>query len=124
MHPDSRLFDVKRKKKNVANTNASEFRRQNEVCSKRYFCYQVDVLVNNAGMAQFRKFPDGALEDDKTLFDANVFGAVSLTRHLLRHLAKTGRQCHVAVTSSMAGISGTNDHLDCLLQSVRVHAFP
>lgn len=63
--------------------------------------------MNNAARALYGKFPDGAVEDDKTLFDVNVFGPVSLTRLVLKHSAERGGRLHVAVTSSMAALMGS-----------------
>ncbi|CAN7939462.1 unnamed protein product [Ixodes hexagonus] len=67
---------------------------------------RVDVLVNNAGQAILDNFEGFTSEDDKALFDVNVFGPVSLTRLALKHSMKQQRRLHVVVTTSMAANQG------------------
>ncbi|XP_037566497.1 dehydrogenase/reductase SDR family member 7 [Dermacentor silvarum] len=71
-------------------------------------CYgAVDVLVNNAGTCTLKDFEDYAIEEDKSMFEVNVFGHVSLTRLVLRNAKEAGRQVHIVVTSSMSGAQGS-----------------
>ncbi|XP_075541559.1 dehydrogenase/reductase SDR family member 7-like isoform X2 [Dermacentor variabilis] len=71
-------------------------------------CYgAVDVLVNNAGMCTLMDFEDSTIDEDKAMFQVNVFGHVSLTRLVLRNAKEAGRQVHVVVTSSMSGVQGS-----------------
>uniref|UniRef100_V5HC17 Putative 11beta-hydroxysteroid dehydrogenase type 1 n=1 Tax=Ixodes ricinus TaxID=34613 RepID=V5HC17_IXORI len=67
---------------------------------------RVDVLVNNAGRVTFEEFQDFTYEDDKALFDVNVFGPVSLTRLTLKHSMQQQRRLHVVVNASMAAMQG------------------
>lgn len=67
---------------------------------------KLDILVNNAGRSQRAAFEDIPIEIDKEMFDCNVFGAVSLTRHVVKHFKETGQRGHIAVTSSTAGKLG------------------
>lgn len=67
---------------------------------------RVDVLVNNAGRVTFEEFEDFTYDDDRALFDVNVFGPVSLTRLTLKHSMQQQRRLHVVVNSSMAAMQG------------------
>ncbi|CAN8015476.1 unnamed protein product [Ixodes persulcatus] len=67
---------------------------------------RVDVLVNNAGRGAIEQFEDFTYEDDRALFDVNVFGPVSLTRLTLKHSMQQQRRLHVVVNSSMIAMQG------------------
>ncbi|XP_037565705.1 dehydrogenase/reductase SDR family member 7 isoform X1 [Dermacentor silvarum] len=67
---------------------------------------KLDVLVNNAGRSQRALFEDISVEVDKEMFDCNVFGAVSLTRCVVKYFKENGVQGHIVVTSSTAGRAG------------------
>lgn len=70
-----------------------------------YNIVQLDVLVNNAGRSQRAEWQSIDMRVDKDLFDANVFGLLSLTRTVIPHfIAKNAGQ--VAVTSSVCGKAG------------------
>ncbi|KAL1440770.1 hypothetical protein MTO96_009306 [Rhipicephalus appendiculatus] len=71
-------------------------------------CYgTVDVLVNNAGICPIKDFEDCTIEEDKAMFEVNVFGHVSLTRHVLANAKEAGRKVHIVVTSSISGTQGS-----------------
>lgn len=67
---------------------------------------KLDILVNNAGRSQRAAFEEIPIEIDKEMFDSNVFGAVSLTRCVVKHFKETGQHGHIAVTGSTAGKLG------------------
>lgn len=68
---------------------------------------KLDILVNNAGRSQRAAFEDTLIEIDKAVFDCNVFGAVSLTRCVVKHFVEAGQRGHIAVTGSASGKLGT-----------------
>lgn len=67
----------------------------------------VDVLVNNAGKCIFGDFDYYNIEEDRALFDVNVFGPVSLTRHVLARARQAKQRVHIVATTSMSGLQGT-----------------
>lgn len=67
----------------------------------------VDVLVNNAGKCIFGDFDRYNIEEDRVLFDVNVFGPVSLTRHVLARARTAKQRVHIVATSSISGLQGT-----------------
>jgi short-subunit dehydrogenase len=65
----------------------------------------VDVLVNNAGIAQRGPASDTPVDVVRQVMEVNVFGAVHLTRAVLPSMIDRQRG-HVAVVSSVAGKFG------------------
>jgi 3-oxoacyl-[acyl-carrier protein] reductase len=81
----------------------------------------VDVLVNNAGIAQEKLFLETTSGDFRRLFEVNVFGAFYCSRAALRDMVKNhsgkiinissiwgicGASCEVAYSASKAAIIG------------------
>ena len=65
----------------------------------------VDVLINNAGVSHRYLVVDSNLELDKKVIDINFFGALAITRPVLKKMLE--RNCgHIAVVSSMLGLYG------------------
>lgn len=64
---------------------------------------QVDVLVNNAGYGYFSAIEEGEDEEIRRQFETNVFGLISLTRHLLPGM-RARRRGHVVNVSSIGGL--------------------
>lgn len=66
---------------------------------------ELHILVNNAGRSQRCIWENIETEVDRSMFELNVFGLVSLTRIAVKYFIAKG-EGHVAVTSSSAGIVG------------------
>lgn len=65
---------------------------------------QVDVLINNSGTLINKPFAKTSIDDFKSVYDVNVFGAAALTKAMLPFMKKEG---HVVNISSMGGIQGS-----------------
>lgn len=50
----------------------------------------IDILINNAGLSQRYLVADSAFELDKKIMDVNFFGAVALTRPILKKCCSEG----------------------------------
>ena len=70
-----------------------------------HFLLQIDVLVNNAGRSQRASWTEVELDVDRSMFETNVLGHVSLTQEVLPHMISR-KQGLIAVMSSLAGKSG------------------
>lgn len=65
----------------------------------------VDVLVNNGGISQRSYSAETPMEVDRTLFETNFFGAVSLTKKVLPSMISR-KSGHIVVISSIVGKFG------------------
>ncbi len=66
---------------------------------------RIDILINNAGSGLIAPIETIRVEDAKTLFDTNFFGAVNCTQAVLPHLKKQ-HSGHIVNMSSVAGLRG------------------
>ena len=81
----------------------------------------LDVLVNNAGVAQIKLFTDLTDEDWRTMIDTNLGGVFAVTREAVRTMitaqsgrivnigsmwGKTGASCEVHYSAAKAGLRG------------------
>jgi NAD(P)-dependent dehydrogenase (short-subunit alcohol dehydrogenase family) len=64
---------------------------------------RVDVLVNNAGYGYFSAIEEGEDEEIRRQFETNVFGLMSLTRHLVPGMRER-RSGHIVNVSSIGGL--------------------
>ena len=59
---------------------------------------RVDVVVNNAGTAEYRTLADLDVGTYQKIFDVNVLGAVNVLREAGRHLGEWGRVINISST--------------------------
>ncbi|WP_458070857.1 oxidoreductase [Rhodanobacter sp. BL-MT-08] len=64
---------------------------------------RIDVLVNNAGYGHEGTIEETSLEEFRTQFAVNVFGAVAVTKAVLPHM-RVRRSGHIVNITSMGGI--------------------
>jgi NAD(P)-dependent dehydrogenase (short-subunit alcohol dehydrogenase family) len=65
---------------------------------------QIDVLVNNAGYGYLAAIEEGEDHEIRSLFDANVFGLVDVTRGVLPGM-RARRSGHIVNISSLGGLA-------------------
>ena len=70
-----------------------------------YFRFQIDVLVNNAGLGIRGQAVHTALSNHKNVLDVNVTGVISLTLQVLPSMIEK-QKGHIVNVSSMAGKIG------------------
>ncbi len=66
----------------------------------------IDILINNAGYLNKRKFMELKEDDWYKMFEINVFAAVRLVRELMPFMGKNGKT-HIVNIGSMAGFQGS-----------------
>lgn len=66
----------------------------------------IDMLINNAGVSQRSLVEDTDLGVDRSLFETDYFGPVSLVKHVLPHMLTRG-EGHVVAVASLAGLVAT-----------------
>lgn len=66
----------------------------------------IDMLLNNAGVAQTALIVKTQMDAYRKIFEINFFGQVALTKKVLPHMLKR-KSGHIAVTSSVSGQIGT-----------------
>lgn len=99
----------------------------------------VDVLINNAGIDQFKLFTDITEEDWNTMIDTNLKGPVFLTKRIAKNMIQnkkgciinissiwgiTGASCEVLYSISKAGLDGFTKSLakELALSNIRVNS--
>lgn len=65
--------------------------------------WEIDVLINNAGVGQTGPMADVPLERVRRLFEVNVFGTLALTQAVLAGMVRRGSG-RVIIVSSIAGV--------------------
>lgn len=68
---------------------------------------KIDVLINNAGIDQFKLFTDITEEDWNEIINTNLKSAVFLTKAISREMVKAKQGCIINI-SSIYGISGAS----------------
>lgn len=67
----------------------------------------IDILINNAGLLINKPFPQLTLNDWRSIFEVNLFGAVAITSLLLPYLRKSS-MAHIVNIGGMGGLQGTS----------------
>jgi dehydrogenase/reductase SDR family member 7B len=65
----------------------------------------IDIIIHNGGQGQKYLVVDSSLELDKKIMDVNFFGAIALTRPILKRMIERNSG-QIAVVSSMLGLYG------------------
>ncbi len=66
----------------------------------------IDVLINNAGIAQRSLAKETVLDVDRRIMEVDYFGTIALTKYLLPHFLKR-KSGHFVTVSSVMGKFGT-----------------
>jgi len=93
---------------------------------------RLDVLVNNAGYAQYGSAEDVSAEEWRAQFDVNFFGTLDMTRAALPALRAAGRGTIVIVSSVGGRVAvpfaspycSTKHALEALGDALRVELYP
>ena len=92
-------------------TFKADVSKRNEVDSMIDFCYKefngIDILINNAGIAETKLFIDISEQDWDKMMDINLKGVFNCTQSVLRHMIsqKSGKIINI---SSIWGIVGAS----------------
>jgi NAD(P)-dependent dehydrogenase (short-subunit alcohol dehydrogenase family) len=70
---------------------------------EKVHAWQIDVLINNAGVGQTGPIADIPLERLRYLFEVNVFGTMNVTQAVLRDMVPK-HQGRIIIMSSIAGV--------------------
>jgi 3-oxoacyl-[acyl-carrier protein] reductase len=66
---------------------------------------QIDILINNAGVGNYKNLVDTSAEEYDDMMNSNVRSSFLFTRHVVPHMIKQ-RQGLILLVSSMAGVYG------------------
>lgn len=90
----------------AAPTDVSDDRQLENLVQKALIEFNgIDVLINNAGIANFRPFPEIESEEIRRTINVNLTASLLLTRLVLPHMM-AARQGHIVNMASTAGKFG------------------
>lgn len=69
------------------------------------FNFNIDILINNAGLLSNKPFTDYEVEEIKEMYQVNVFSPLQLVQVLINKQAN--EECHVVSIGSMGGYQGS-----------------
>ena len=120
--------------------NLNNYQEVVETIDKIYNKYKkIDVLINNAGIDQFKLFTDITEQDWNDIINTNLKGPVFLTKRIAQNMIKnkkgciinissiwgvTGASCEVLYSISKAGMDGFTKSLakELALSNIRVNS--
>lgn len=128
-------YDVETCKANLS--NVEEIMKFSEKAMARF--KKIDVLINNAGIDQFKLFTDITEQDWDNIINTNLKSAVFLTREIVKQMIRekkgsiinissiwgmTGASCEVLYSISKAGLDGLTKSLakELALSNIRVNS--
>ena len=102
-----------------------------ELLAKQFGDSGLDVLVNNAAIANFSPFQEVEVEELERFFQINFFGAIMLTKNLLSALEKMqGAVVNISSIATKIGVQGlsvyvaTKGALEAFSRSLAVELAP
>lgn len=127
-----RLAELERVKKNnvkgsgfvhLADFDISNFDEVNDIADDVTKSFdRIDLLINNAGVAQRAKIVDTNIEIYQQIMQVNFFGAVALTKAILPLMMRLNSG-HIVFTGSPAGIFSTPLRSGYSASKHAVHSF-
>jgi NAD(P)-dependent dehydrogenase (short-subunit alcohol dehydrogenase family) len=92
---------------------------------------QIDILVNNAALAIFKKFEERAIEETRREFEVNYFGYVNVIAAVLSHMKTRGGIIHnmssgVGITgfARLPGYTSTKGAIESLTRTLAIELAP
>jgi len=82
---------------------------------------RVDILCNNAGIGLLKSVVETARDDYERVFDTNVWGLFTCSRHAIPHMVEAGRGSVVNIGSVAATVGFATDAAYCASKGA-VHA--
>ncbi|HXF84522.1 MAG TPA: SDR family NAD(P)-dependent oxidoreductase [Anaerolineales bacterium] len=92
---------------------------------------QIDILVNNAALAIFKKFEERTIEETRREFEVNYFGYVNVIAAVLPHMKTRGGIIHnmssgVGITgfARLPGYTSTKGAIEALTRTLAIELAP
>ena len=92
---------------------------------------RIDIVVNNAALAIFKKFDERALDETRREFEVNYFGYVNVIAAVLQHMKARGGTIHnmssgVGITgfARLSGYTSTKGAIESLTRTLAIEFAP